>query len=143
MTAPLAALTFAYLPTAEGGKPVIPVRVHPAGAALAIIPAVIAAHESVTRIAPSWAEAIGLSPGACLSVQLVDGSRGRARPWGPDVLVVPEIDVVLDEFAPEPVIDGMDEQEWWLHHGIVLGHDVLQHFVVLLDGRHGRLAISA
>lgn len=37
----------------------------------------------------------------------------------------------------------MDEQEWWLHHGIVLGHDVLQHFVVLLDGRHGRLAISA
>lgn len=32
MTAPLAALTFAYLPTAEGGKPVIPVRAHPAGA---------------------------------------------------------------------------------------------------------------
>lgn len=57
----------------------------------------MAAHEFVTRIAPSWAEAIGLSPGACLSVQLVDGSKGRARPWGPDVLVVPEVDAALDE----------------------------------------------
>jgi hypothetical protein len=99
---------------------------------------------SRTVISSVWAASIDLS-GQTAVAQILRDFDHAAEPWGPQVIVVPQLASELDEAAwPEPAFDENNEQEareWRELDACLLGHDFLRNISAMLIGERGLLAL--
>ncbi|MBA3736273.1 MAG: hypothetical protein H0W90_13950 [Actinobacteria bacterium] len=91
-------------------------------------PATLAPARTRTSLAPRAGQAVEYSEGQVVSLQLLTRDGVSA---GPKIDIVPELDEALEAAilaeAPGP---------WYQYEQLTLGQDFLEHFVVLLLGKH-------
>jgi len=88
-----------------------------------IVPAILRPDLAVTVLARQWAEALGLSRGAGVLVQIATRDDDAAELWGPCERITPEVSDDLDEEVSSDAVGGL-----------LLGQDFLQSVIVTLLG---------
>ena len=105
-----------------GTLPLVPAHLDVVGTTQ-IVPAILRPDLTVTVLAAQWAEALGLSRGAAVLVQLATRNDDQAEFWGPCEMITPEVDDALDAEVTEDAVGGL-----------LLGQDFLQSVIVTLLG---------
>lgn len=113
------------------GIPIVPVHLDVAGGTQ-IVPAILRPDLLVTTMASQWADALGLSHGAGLLVQLATRYDDSGETWGPCERLTPLVDPDLDARIDETTMSG----------GFLLGQDFLGEIATLILGPVQLVVIS-